>query len=216
MGIYRVIRISDTHDTTLLKGLIYMKLPKDVALSFFLRRAYIVLCPVVWYAFFIYVVFEYIVSGKYTFELTDYLVYPAGFFILTFPFFKGWIKRLYRDKSFVGKITSMKKRRVDEFKGATKTRQRKTSFFMDFEVVDAKGKGFSFSVEEPSFHDTEYYKIGDIVRHTKGSKHLEKVIKSGDEDVLCLVCGDLCRMQNNICFSCRHTLVKRTGLYLDK
>ncbi len=202
--------------TTSCKGMIYLKLPKDVALSFLLRRAYIVLCPVMWYAFFGYVVFEYVISGKYTFEYTDYLAYPVAFFILTFPFFKGWIKRLFSDKSFVGAITEMKKRRVDEFTGATKTRQRKTSFFIDFKITDKSGKNFLFSVEEPSFHDTDYYKIGDLVRHTKGSKQLEKVLKSGDDDVICLVCGDLCRMQHSICFSCRHTLVKRSGIYIDK
>ena len=51
-------------------------------------------------------------------------------------------------------------------------------------------------------------KKGDYVRHPWGSDYLEKLRKSGDSDVLCVVCGTMNRMESNICYNCRHSLLK--------
>ncbi len=192
---------------------------KDVKHSFFFRGAALVLRPVAWYALFIFIVLEYVVYGKYEIRLYNPLVYIVTAFIVFFPFMMGWIKEAFRTRAFSGKIEKIKlERTLKTSKTITRTRLKDEhhDWLMTFTVINDNGKRFVFSVIDPPFKDAGYYKTGDLVRHDWGAKYLEKSVKTGDRDVLCLVCGELCRVDQHICYNCRHSLVKRSGIYVGQ
>lgn len=192
---------------------------KDVLHSFIFRGCLLLLRPLAWYALFTFVVFEYIVYGEYEFRLTNPLAYVAAALVLFLPFMLGWIKAAYRTRAFSGKITAITvEKTLKTSKTITRSRLKDDhhDWLMTFFVENEKGKKFRFEVIDPDFKDAKYYKIGDLVRHFWGAKHIEKSIKTGDRDVLCLVCGELCRVEQHLCYNCRHSLVKRSGLYVSK
>lgn len=54
-----------------------------------------------------------------------------------------------------------------------------------------------------------YYKVGDRVRHIAGAFHLEKYDKTGDEEVICVMCGGLYDIEQDAkCILCRLPLLK--------
>lgn len=192
---------------------------KDVKRSFIFRGAMLVLRPVAWYALFVFIVLEYVVYGKYEIRLYNPLVYVVTAFVVLFPFMMGWIKAAFRTRAFSGKIEKIHvERTLKTSKTITRTRLKDDhhDWLMKFTVRGENGKKILFSVMDPPFKDAGYYKIGDHVRHAWGAKYLEKSIKSGDSDLLCLVCGELCRAEQHICYNCRHSLVRRSGIYAGK
>ncbi len=193
-----------------------MRENKDVKRSFIFRGAMLVLRPAAWYALFVFIVLEYVVYGKYEIRLYNPLVYIVTAFIILFPFMMGWIKAAFRTRAFSGKIEKINvERTLKTSKTITRTRLKDDhhDWIMTFTVRNERGKKFVFTVIDPDFKDAGYYKTGDHVRHHWGAKHLEKSIKTGDRDILCLVCGELCRAEQHICYNCRHSLVKRSGIY---
>ncbi len=193
-----------------------MRENKDVKRSFIFRGAMLVLRPAAWYALFTSIVLEYVVYGKYEIRLYNPLVYIVTAFIILFPFMMGWMRAAFRSRAFSGKIENIKvERTLKTSKTITRTRLKDDhhDWLMTFTVRNDNGKKFVFSVVDPPFKDAGYYKMGDHVRHHWGAKHLEKSIKTGDCDILCLVCGELCRTEQHICYNCRHSLVKRSGIY---
>lgn len=63
-----------------------------------------------------------------------------------------------------------------------------------------------FGGNEPVFN---YYKVGDRVRHIPGTFHFEKYNKTGDDEVICVMCGGLYDMQQDTrCSLCRLPLLK--------
>ena len=196
-----------------------MRENKDVKRSFLFRGAMLVLRPAAWYALFTFIVLEYVVYGKYEIRLYNPLVYIVTAFIVFFPFMMGWMKAAFRTRSFSGRIEKIKtERTLKTSKTITRTRLKDDhhDWLMTFTVTTDNGEKFVFSVIDPPFKDAGYYKTGDHVRHHWGARYLEKSIKTGDADVLCLVCGELCRADQHICYNCRHTLVKRSGLYAGR
>lgn len=54
-----------------------------------------------------------------------------------------------------------------------------------------------------------YYKVGDRVRHIDGAFHLEKYDKTGDEEVICVMCGGLYDIDHDAkCSFCKLPLLK--------
>lgn len=192
---------------------------KDVKHSFILRGILLILRPIAWYALFTFVAFEYIVFGEYEFRLTNPLAYIGTGFVVFIPFMLGWIKAAFRVRAFSGTIENIDVvRTLKTSKTVTRTRLKDDhhDWLMTFTVKNRHGKKFVFEVMDPDFKDAKYFNIGDHVKHHWGAKHIEKSIKLGDADVLCLVCGELCRADQHICYNCRHSLVKRSGIYADE
>lgn len=63
-----------------------------------------------------------------------------------------------------------------------------------------------FGGNEPLFN---YYKVGDRLRHIPGAFHFDKYDKTGDDEVICVMCGGLYdREQDTRCQLCRLPLLK--------
>lgn len=188
---------------------------RDVYISLTLRGIFRILRPVLWYGFFVVVVLEYIVFGKYEVRFTHIPVYVALAIIILLPFFCGWISSAMQVRGFSGRVESMKTRRelVDSHRSVTGRRGLEDAYhitILSVYVRTQSGRLRRIEIREPSFIDINYIKIGDRVRHIFGSEYLEKMSKSADTDVICVCCGSMCRMQNEICFNCRHSLLKRS------
>ncbi len=54
----------------------------------------------------------------------------------------------------------------------------------------------------------EYYKRGDMVFHLYGSQHTVVLPKCTDDRVMCPVCGTPNLIEDDVCVSCRHTVIK--------
>jgi hypothetical protein len=118
-------------------------------------------------------------------------------------------------RGFSGRVESMKTRRelVDSHRSVTGRRGLEDAYhitILSVYVRTRNGRLRRIEIREPSFIDINYIKVGDRVRHIFGSEYLEKMSKSADTDVICVCCGSMCRMQNEICFNCRHSLLKRS------
>lgn len=188
---------------------------KDVRNALFLRGLYRVARPVLWYGFFVIVILKYVVFGKYEIRITHIPVYLGLAIIILLPFFKGWIRSAAQAGGFKGRVEAMSTRRelVDSHRSVTGRRGLGDAYhilILTVSVRDKNGKLHKIDIREPSFLDVNYIKNGDRVIHRFGSDYLEKASKSGDTDVLCVCCGTLCRMQNDICYNCRRTLLKRS------
>lgn len=55
---------------------------------------------------------------------------------------------------------------------------------------------------------TAYYKEGERVRHHYGHEIPEKYDKSGDSEVVCIVCGEMVSRRHSICPYCGSVLLK--------
>ncbi len=192
---------------------------KDVKRAFLFRGILVILRPLSWYALFTAAIFVHIVYGEYKVRPNHPLVYVAAAFVIFVPYLLGWLTEVVKLSAFSGRITSIR------LEKELKTRQSMTrarlkddhhSWVVYFEITTKRNRKITFSIQDPSFKDAGYFKTGDLVRHYWGSKYLEKALKTGDEDVLCLVCGELCRMGQDICYGCRHTLVKKSGYYVSE
>lgn len=70
----------------------------------------------------------------------------------------------------------------------------------------SKPEKHDFGGNEPVFN---YYKVGDRVRHIPGAFHFEKYDKTGDDEVICVMCGGLYDMEGDTrCSLCRLPLLK--------
>ena len=189
----------------------------DVRRALLLSGIWQTLRPIIWYGFFIAVIFIYVVSGKYEVRFTHLLVYVALAAIIFTPFIAGWISSaVHVGVSFTGKVEKIERKRevVGDFTVRKPNEDTYHILTLIFKVRDKNGKLHKFPIREPSFADLEYIKVGDAVRHRWGSKYLEKMSKTGDMDVLCIVCGTMNRAESNICYNCRRSLIKNSE-YLD-
>lgn len=55
---------------------------------------------------------------------------------------------------------------------------------------------------------TNYFHVGDHVRHISGYEIPEKYDKSKDSEVLCIVCGEFTSIERNHCQYCGEVLLK--------
>lgn len=186
--------------------------PRDVRTAFLLHGTVTIAKPVVWYGFFLFVILYYVVFGKYEVRLTNLLIYPATAVILLFPFFMGWIADARRVGRFTGRITELHRSRtiVTDYMARKRGADRQHQLILTFTITDENGKKHLLPVRDPRFADINYFSVGDEVLHRWGAKFPEKLRKDDDPDVLCLVCGSMCRMDFEICPDCRHTLCKRS------
>ena len=174
------------------------------------------------FALFAAVILVHVVYGEYKVRVDHPLVYVALVFVVAVPILMGWITAIFKLRAFSGVITKIemdKQLRTSQTITRSRLKDDDHKWVMYFTIKDPKKRFFGksrFSIYDPSFKDTKYLKVGDHVRHYWGSKYLEKSVKTGDEDVLCVVCGELCRMQQEICYNCRHTLLKKSGYYISE
>lgn len=183
---------------------------KDVRTALFLRGVWISARPVIWYGFFIAVILKYVVFGEYEVRITHFLVYVAAAFIILVPVFSGWITHALRMRPFCGRVEEIKKKQI-LVTDSTVRRKGGDLYHTPKVIIYVRGTNDRvrrFPINNPSFVDIDYIKKGDYVRHPWGSDYLEKLRKSGDSDVLCVVCGTMNRMESNICYNCRHSLLK--------
>ena len=199
-----------------------MRENKDIRRALILRGILVILRPILWYALFTAVVLVHIVYGEYKVRVDHPLVYVALVFVVAVPFLMGWITAILKLRAFSGVITKIEtdmQLRTSQTMTRSRLKDDHHKWVMYFTVINSRKKIFKkshFSIYDPSFKDVRYLKVGDHVRHYWGSKYLEKSVKTGDEDVLCIVCGELCRMQQDICYNCRHTLLKKSGYYVSE
>lgn len=120
-------------------------------------------------------------------------------------------RRLAEDKTYDGVIDSVGRhepvsnadiRRVD-------TKTRKSLAFHTIRIIDENGKVRTYERPTPVGEDyREYYTTGDRVRHHRGFDLPEKYDKSGDDTILCIVCGRLQPMDSRRCGECGAPLLK--------
>ena len=60
----------------------------------------------------------------------------------------------------------------------------------------------------PGAGPSSYYNVGDRVRHHKGFLYPEKFDKSKDDRCICVNCGTVNSMKNDVCAECGITLLK--------
>lgn len=195
-----------------------MKLSKDIRTAFLLRGMKMVLRPVLWYGFFLVVLLEYVVFGEYEIRLTHIPVYIALAFVLLMPFFLGWVKEAFKVSAFTGTITDIAKSReliTDREFGRRGLSGAHYVNVLTMTVTTTKGKKKTIVHREPGFFDIDYFTVGDEVTHFWGAEYLDKHIKHGDKDILCLVCGEMSRSEKETCAWCRRNLQKQEYLKLN-
>lgn len=187
----------------------------DVRRTLLLKGIWQAARPFLWYGFFIAVILIYVVFGKYEVRFTHILVYVALAAIIFTPLAAGWVSSAARVSAFSGKVEKIEKKRevVGDFVVRKPNEDSYHILTITFTVRDKNGKLHRFPIREPSFADIDYIKTGDAVKHRWGSKYLEKMSKSGDRDVLCIVCGAMNRMECNICYNCRRSLIKHSEYF---
>jgi len=188
---------------------------KDIYRAFALRGIWLIFKPVAWYAFFVAVLLKYVIFGEYELRLTHIPMYFAFAIIILLPIMKGWISAALDVPGFSGMVENIRthKEVYDPHRSVTGRRGLSRDGMhitvMDVTVRDKKGKKHKFSMRDQDYIDMQYIKQGDFVIHPWGCKYLEKADKSGDEEFLCLVCGEMCRADSERCFNCRCTVQKR-------
>lgn len=109
------------------------------------------------------------------------------------------------DKTFDGRLLRVE-RRVERDPEAPDSR-RLYSFHTFVIRKGAKTRSYVFkSVKEMDL--TGYFKEGDQVRHHCGHAIPEKYDKSGDSEVVCIVCGERISCRRSICPYCGSVLLK--------
>ena len=123
----------------------------------------------------------------------------AAVFALT-ALISGLKKRV--EKPFEGTVTRMKHNvRMSDADGSGRSRDQ---YLMWFECADGKRrkKEVSYSV----FH---YLREGDRVRYLpQFPQPFEKYDKSRDSDVMCMFCGRLQSIEQNVCSFCHNPIIK--------
>lgn len=188
-----------------------MELHNDIRRALFFRGIWRIMRPVMWYGFFVFIVLYYVVFGKYDIRFTHIPVYIALCGIIIVPFSLDWIKEARCTFFFEGTVERIEKTRELALSVTGRYEGDKTQTpVIHFVIRDKNGRLKNFSVKNPSFFDIGYIKEGDRVIHRFGSNFLEKAIKDGDRDVLCIICGTMSRRECEICYECRHSLSKQS------
>jgi len=89
---------------------------------------------------------------------------------------------------------------------------KKTKYYLRTLIIlnSDDGKEFVYNniISSTKNDYTDYYKVGDKVRHHYGFDLPEKYDKSKDEKAVCILCGKLDDINNDNCSKCGKTLLK--------
>ena len=192
---------------------------RDIYRALAVRGIFRLLRPILWYAFFVFVVIEYVVLGPYEIRVTHIPMYIGLAIVIMLPVFCGWISSALGVFGFSGIVekTAIRRELVDGHRAVTGRRGLESNQMLVFTVTvrDKRGKRHVISMYDPQFVDIGYIKKGDFIIHPWGCEYLEKADKSADRDILCLVCGEMNRREVERCFNCRRTLCRRK-VYFDR
>ncbi|TFG83112.1 MAG: hypothetical protein E4G74_01700 [Erysipelotrichales bacterium] len=119
------------------------------------------------------------------------------------------VKEKSRQGTWTGTIMDMKREKVvEKVTEFDETRWVKMEHYSMTIHRDDRSKPFLHKLggNENVFN---YYKVGDKVRHIAGAFHLEKYDKTGDGEIICVMCGGLYDIDtDNKCGFCRLPLLK--------
>lgn len=127
-------------------------------------------------------------------------------FMCILPFFikKSW--RLIFDKTWVGKVVSVKYDRVVK---STPTSSRKIIYVNTLEMVIECGNKVRTIVLPCANASAIYpFEVGDIVCHYKGTKYPVFAVESKTKAQLCPLCGTIHKPHECECFWCHHSVIK--------
>lgn len=82
-------------------------------------------------------------------------------------------------------------------------------YYTEYAVIvrDDRGKTHRMTAEDDTTV-SDYFQVGDHVRHHAGLNSYEKYDKSRDSIIFCSACGTLCDINDDVCFRCKCPLLK--------
>lgn len=180
---------------------------KSLARRLFRRGLVTVAKPILWYGFFTAVILQYVVFGPYSADPRNPLMYAALAVILSVPFFARWVQDAFLCRPFTGRVERVEIRHRLQTNAAGAKYDRSRMLVTDhlYYIRTPRGKRLRFLIREPNFEYVRYFPVGCEIVHPFGAKYFERRYAGGDE-VLCLVCGTLCRRRQTICYECRSPL----------
>lgn len=136
--------------------------------------------------------------------------YTLAFFV---SLLMAGISNILLDKTFYGKVVKISvKTTVDSTSPAKPTRETlyyKNTVYLTVETDS--GKTIKRKVREVNAglqSGCSLYKVGDMVFHLRGTKHIIVMPNESNDYVRCSVCGETNNKSEMLCRSCMHTLVK--------
>lgn len=184
---------------------------KALRSTLIVRGIWAILRPIVWYAFFVVVILQYVVFGKYEADPKNPLMYAAAFFILAIPFFAGWHSRALCARAFCGtieRVTVRTRLKSDTFVSKHASNHRIVSDHV-YHIRTDSGRRIRYPIREPNFEYAHRFPTGARVVHRFGAPFFDLAEHRCGDDRLCIVCGTLCREEQTVCCECRSPIDRR-------
>jgi len=143
------------------------------------------------------------ISGDIDFPYSIYYGAGIGGLILVMAFFQNLKGRL--DTTWDGEVIDKTTRRRSKFEHEDDPGTTYTEYII--KVKRDGGKVYQNNLSSGT-GVYEYFQKGDRVRHHKGLSFYEKYDKSRDNTIICVACGNLNQIKNDVCTRCKCPLLK--------
>ncbi len=119
------------------------------------------------------------------------------------------VYKLFADRYIEGEVVELKEKAVDETKAAHTQMVNfgKQITLIEMYILESDGNVQMHTMKFDGV-PPDFYKPGDRVRHYSGLVLFEKEDKSGDDKIICSVCGNYLSSDEDECPFCHYPLLK--------